>query len=281
MSVTVPPVEQRHGNALGDAWVVARRMLLHYRRQPEALADVTIQPVMFVLLFAFVFGGAINVTGGSYREFLMGGIFAQTIVFGAFAVAVSLAHDRTNGAIDRFRALPMARSAILAGHAIASLLRALLPIFLMSVCGLIVGWRINSSVVDAIGGYALMIGFSFAVIWLGVLMGSVLPSPEAVQGIGFIIIFPLTFVASTFVPIESLPGVLQTIAEWNPVTAVAEALRRLFGNPGADSLPGAGGGAAAAWPIQHSVLYSVIWIVGIVAVCAPLAVRAYQRTISD
>jgi ABC-2 type transport system permease protein len=280
VSVTVPPVDQRRGSALGDAWVVAKRMILHYRRQPEALADVTIQPVMFVLLFAFVFGGAISVTGGSYREFLMGGIFAQTIVFGAFAVAVSLAQDRTNGAIDRFRALPMARSSILAGHAIASLLRALLPIFLMSICGLVVGWRIRSSWLDAIGGYLLMIGFSFAVIWLGVLMGSVLPTPEAVQGVGFIVIFPLTFIASTFVPIESLPGVLQTIAEWNPVTSVAEALRRLFGNPGADSLLGTGTGELA-WPIQHSVLYSVIWIVGIVAVCAPLAVRAYQRTISN
>jgi ABC transporter DrrB family efflux protein len=275
MSVTVPPVDERRGNPLGDTWVVARRGLHHIRRQPEALADVTIQPIMFVLLFAYVFGGAIQVKGGSYREFLMGGIFAQTIVFGAFGVAIALAYDRTNGAIDRFRSLPMARGSVLAGHALASLLRAMLPIILMSLCGLAVGWRIHSSLLDAIGGYALMIGFSFAIIWLGVLLGSLLPSPEAVQGVGFIIIFPVTFIASTFVPVDTLPGVLRTIAEWNPVTAMAEALRRLFGNPAADF------GANSPWPIRHSIVYSVVWIVGIITVCAPLAVRAYQRTISD
>jgi ABC transporter DrrB family efflux protein len=274
MPIDLPPVSERRGGFLGDTWVVARRGLLHIRRQPEALADVTIQPIMFVLLFAYVFGGAIDVNGGSYREFLMGGIFAQTIVFGAFGVALALAYDRTNGAIDRFRSLPMARGSVLAGHAVASLLRGLLPIILMSLCGLVVGWRINSSVADAIGGYALMIGFSFAIIWLGVLLGSLLPSPEAVQGVGFTVIFPVTFVASTFVPIETLPGVLRPIAEWNPVTAMSEALRRLFGNPAAEF------GAETPWPIQHSILYSVIWTVGIVVVCAPLAVRAYQRTIS-
>lgn len=275
MSVIVPPVAERRGSPLGDTWVVARRGLLHIRRQPEALADVTIQPIMFVLLFAYVFGGAIQVKGGSYREFLMGGIFAQTIVFGAFGVAIALAYDRTNGAIDRFRSLPMARGSVLAGHAVASLLRATLPIILMSLCGLVVGWRIHASLLDAVGGYALMVGFSFAIIWLGVLMGSLLPSPEAVQGVGFIFIFPVTFIASTFVPVDTLPEVLRTIAEWNPVTAMAEALRRLFDNPAADF------GASAPWPIQHSILYSVVWIVGIIAVCAPLAVWAYQRTISD
>jgi ABC-2 type transport system permease protein len=274
MTVSIPVASERRGNLVGDAWIVAKRALLHIRRQPEALADVTIQPVMFVLLFAYVFGGAINVPNGNYREFLMGGIFAQTIVFGAFGVAISLAYDRTNGAIDRFRSLPMARGSVLAGHAIASFIRALLPIILMSICGLIVGWRIHSSVGEALGGYALMLGFSFAIIWVGVLLGSLLPTPEAVQGVGFVAIFPITFIASTFVPISTLPGVLRTIAEWNPVTAVAEALRRLFGNPAADF------GANAPWPIQHSILYSVVWTIGIVVVCAPLAVRAYQRTIS-
>jgi ABC transporter DrrB family efflux protein len=230
---------------------------------------------MFVLLFAYVFGGAIKVSGGGYREFLMGGIFAQTIVFGAFGVAIALAHDRTNGAIDRFRSLPLARGSVLAGHATSHLVRALLPITLMSLCGLIVGWRIHTSVLDAVGAYALMIAFSFAVIWVGVLLGSLLPSPEAVQGVGFIVIFPVTFIASTFVPVDTLPGVLRTIAEWNPVTAVSEALRRLFGNP---SLPA---GSARPWSIEHPVAYSLIWICAIVAICAPLAIRAYRRRITD
>jgi ABC-2 type transport system permease protein len=275
VTTAVPPVSERRGSVLGDTWVVARRGLRHIRRQPEALADVTIQPIMFVLLFAYVFGGAIDVQGGSYREFLMGGIFAQTIVFSAFGVAISLAYDRTNGAIDRFRSLPMARGSVLAGHAASSLFRGLLPIALMSLCGLVVGWRIHTSAPEAIGGYLLMIAFSFAIVWVGVLMGSLLPSPEAVQGVAFVVIFPITFVASTFVPVDTLPDGLRQIAEWNPVTAMSEALRDLFGNPGADF------GPSAPWSIQHPVLYSVLWIVAIVALCAPLAIRAYQRTISD
>ncbi len=275
MSVQVPPADARRGSLFGDTWVVAKRGLQHIRRQPEALSDVTLQPIMFVLLFAYVFGGAIDVQGGSYREFLMGGIFAQTIVFGAFGVAISLAYDRSNGAIDRFRSLPLARGSVLAGHAVASLLRALLPIILMSLCGLVVGWRINTGLADAVAAYALMIGFSFAIIWVGVLMGSLLPSPEAVQGVAFTAIFPITFIASTFVPVETLPGVLRTFAEWNPVTTIAEALRTLFGNPSAIQ------GPDAPWSIQHPVIYSLIWMVGIIGVCAPLAVRAYNRTIAD
>src|SRR4051794_15640247 len=136
------------------------------RRQPEALADATIQPIMFVLLFAYVFGGAIKVPGGgSYREFLMGGIFAQTIVFGAFGVAIALAHDRTNGAIDRFHSLPIPRASVLAGHAVASLVKSLLPIVLMSIAGFVVGWRIHSGPLDVLAAYGLMVAFSFAIIW--------------------------------------------------------------------------------------------------------------------
>jgi ABC transporter DrrB family efflux protein len=274
-SVQLPDVADRRGSFAGDVWVVARRGLLHIRREPEALADVTIQPVIFVLLFAYVFGGAINVPGGGYREFLMGGIFAQTLVFGAFGVAMSLASDRRNGAIDRFRSLPMARGAVLSGHALAHLMRGVIPIALMSISGLIVGWRIHSSVAEAIAGYALMFAFSFAVIWLGVLLGSLLPTPEAVQGVGFAAIFPITFIASTFVPVETLPGVLRTVAEWNPVTAIAEALRKLFGNPGVQVE------GDVPWPLQHPIEYSIIWIVLIVVVCAPLAVYAYNRRTTE
>ncbi len=273
--VRLPAVADRRGSFAGDTWVVARRGLVHMRREPEALADVTLQPVMFTLLFAYVFGGAIDVPGGGYREFLMGGIFAQTIVFGSFGVAMSLASDRKNGAVDRFRSLPMARGAVLAGHALAHLVRGLIPIALMSICGLIVGWRIHTSLGEAIGGYALMVAFSFAVIWLGVLLGSLLPTPEAVQGVGFAVVFPITFIASTFVPVETLPGVLRTVAEWNPVTAIAEALRKLFGNPGArvkGDIP---------WPLQHPVGYSVLWIAFIIVVCAPLAVRAYAKRTAE
>jgi ABC-type polysaccharide/polyol phosphate export permease len=162
---------------------------------------------------------------------------------------------------------------VLAGHAVASLIKSLIPIVLMSLTGLVVGWGIHSSLPHVIAGYALMIGFSFAVIWIGVFLGSILATPEGVQGIAFIAIFPLTFIASTFVPTSTLPGILRTIAEWNPVTSLANALRNLFENPG--GIPPKTG----AWPLQHPVLYTIIWIGIIVFVFAPLAVRAYQRSI--
>lgn len=257
-----------------DTWTIARRGIVHIRRQPEALTDATIQPIIFVVLFAYVFGGAINVGGGgSYKEFLMGGIFAQTIVFGAFGVAIALSHDRTNGAIDRFHSLPISRATVLAGHAVANLLRSLIPITLMSLTGLVIGWRIHTDVLDAAAGFGLMIAFSFAMIWVGVLLASAVRTPEAVQGIAFVVLFPITFVASTFVPLRTLPGVLQTIAEWNPTSSLAEALRQQFGNP---TTLGTG-----PWPVEHPVAYTLLWAVGIVVVCAPFAVRLYQRSIEQ
>jgi ABC transporter DrrB family efflux protein len=268
--------DSRRGSALRDTWVIARRNLWHMRREPEALADATFQPVMFVLLFAYVFGGAISAPGGGdYKEFLMGGIFAQTIVFGAFGVAMAIASDRKNGAIDRFRSLPIARGAVLGGHAGASLARAVLPMTLMSICGLIVGWRIRGGVLDAIAGYALLLLFAFAMIWIGVMLGSMLSSPEAVQGVAFVAIFPITFIASTFVPANTLPGVLRTFAEWNPVTTLAESLRILFGNPHAPV------GADGPWSLQHPVVYTVLFAMAIIAVCAPIAIRRFQRSLTD
>ncbi len=267
----------RSSQPFHDTWVIAKRGLLHMRRQPEALTDATIQPIMFVLLFAYVFGGAISVEGGTgkYNEFLMGGIFAQTLTFGVFGVAMALASDRKNGAVDRFRSLPIAGGAVLAGHAVANLIKGLLPIILMSLAGLVVGWRTHSGVLDVATAYGLMILFTFAMTWIGVLLGSSLPSPEAVQGVAFIAIFPLTFIASTFVPVQSLPGVLQTFAEWNPISSLSTALRELFGNPTAAAYDG------APWPVTHSLEYTLIWIALIVLVCAPLAVRVYQRSVAD
>jgi ABC-2 type transport system permease protein len=269
--------DTRKPSAVRDVWVIARRGLWHMRRQPEALADATIQPVMFVLLFAYVFGGAISVPGGGdYKEFLIGGIFAQSIVFGgSFGVAMTIAADRSNGAIDRFRSLPMAPGALLAGHAVANLLKAFLPMLLMSICGYIVGWRIRGGFVDAVAAYGLLMVFSFAMIWIGVLLGSVLSTPEAVQGVAFVAIFPLTFIASTFVPSDTLPEPLRTFAEWNPVSSLANALRDLFGNPNAVPT------ASDPWPIQHPVAYTLLCSAAIIAICAPLAINRYQRSIQD
>jgi ABC-2 type transport system permease protein len=268
--------DSARGTFLSDTWVIARRGIVHMRRQPEALSDATIQPVMFVLLFAYVFGGAISVPGGgSYKEFLMGGIFAQTIVFGCFGVALALSHDRNNGAIDRFHSLPIPRASVLAGHAVANLIRSFLPIAFMTITGFVVGWRIHSGVLSILGAYGLMVLFSFAMIWIGVLLGSLVRTPEGVQGVAFVVIFPVTFIASTFVPTSTLPSVLKTIAEWNPTSSLANALRHLFENPGG-TLPTSG-----AWPLQHPVAYTVLWAIGIVVACAPLAVMQYQRSIKS
>ncbi|MGI8936793.1 MAG: ABC transporter permease [Iamia sp.] len=265
----------RRRGVVHDTWVIARRGLVHMKRQPEALSDATIQPIMFMLLFAYVFGGAIDVPGGgSYREFLMGGIMAQTIVFTAFGVALAIANDFKNQAVDRFRSLPIAKGAVLGGHAVANVLKSLLPIALMSAAGLLIGWRIRSSVLDAVLGYVLLIAFSFAMIWVGVLLGAAVKTPEGVTGVAFVALFPVTFIASTFVPTTSMPSFLQTIAEWNPVTTLSDALRELFGNPNTPIQPG------DPWSIAHPVAYTWIWIVGIVVICAPLAVAAYNRSIS-
>lgn len=261
---------------ISDIWVIARRGLVHMRRQPEVLTDATVQPIMFVLLFAYVFGGAIAVPGdGDYKDFLMGGIFGQTLVFACFGVAMGIAADRSNGAIDRFRSLPIARGAVLGGHAVANLLKTLLPILLMSLCGLAIGWRPEGSFLDAVGAYALMIAFSFAMIWVGVLMGSTLSSPEAVQGFAFTILFPITFISSCFVPTNTLPGVLKTFAEWNPTSTLSDSLRHLFGNPGG-TIPDAG-----AWPLQHPVAYTALWAIAIVVVFVPVSIHRYQQSITD
>ena len=274
---TAGPATELHPSrgVVHDVWVIARRGLVHMRRQPEALSDATIQPIMFVLLFAYVFGGAIDVPGGgNYREFLMGGIMAQTIVFTAFGVAMSIANDRKNQAVDRFRSLPIAKGAVLGGHAVANLVKSLLPIAIMSVSGLLIGWRIRSSVVDAVAGYFLMVAFAFAMIWVGVLLGSFVATPEGVQGIAFVALFPITFIASTFVPVASMPGPLKVVAQWNPVTTLSDALRELFDNPNTPTQAG------DPWSIANPVAYTWLWIIGIIVVCAPLAVRIYSRSIA-
>ena len=277
ISADIGTPDSRRPSVLKDVWVIAKRGLWHMRRHPEALADATFQPVMFVLLFAYVFGGAIAVPGGGdYKEFLMGGIFAQSIVFGgSFGVAMTIASDRTNGAMDRLRSLPIGRGAVLGGHAVANLLKAFLPMLLMSICGYIIGWRIRDGVLSALGAYGLLLVFAFAMIWIGVLLGSMLSTPEAVQGVAFVVIFPITFIASTFVPAETLPGVLRTFAEWNPVTTLAESLRILFGNPHEAATAG------DPWSMQHPVVYTLLVCGAIVAICSPLAVARFQRSITD
>jgi ABC-2 type transport system permease protein len=254
---------------LSDSLVLARRNLSHIRQIPEKLLDVTVQPLMFVLLFAYVFGGAIAVPGGNYHEYLMGGIFVQTLTFGIMGPAMSMANDLSEGVLDRFRSLPMARSAFLVGHVLAEFAASLLGLTVMTVAGLIVGWRINTDVPHAIAGFGLLALIAFAMLWLGMLLGGLVRSADAVQGIVFIVIFPLTFIANAFVPSGTLPSVLQHFSDWNPVSALAAGIRTLFGNPTATP-------DGAPWPLQHPVASAVLWCVALLAITVPLAIRAYR-----
>ncbi len=254
---------------ISDSLMLARRNVAHVRQVPERLLDATVQPIMFVLLFAYVFGGAIHVAGGGYREYLLGGILVQTLTFGIIGPAISIATDLTEGIVDRFRSLPMSRSAFLYGHLISDLAAAMLALAIMIASGLIVGWRIHSGIPHAIAGFALLALFAFAMLWVGMLLGLLARTPDAVNGVAFILIFPLTFIANTFVPAGSLPDGLRQVAEYNPMSALAAAVRTLFGNPTA--LP-----SGAAWPLQHPVLSALGWCVLTLVVVVPLTIRRYR-----
>ncbi|GAA1053484.1 MAG: ABC transporter permease [Dietzia sp.] len=254
---------------------LVRRNLFHIRRQPENLADVTIQPVMFVLLFAFVFGGAIAVAGGvNYREWLLPGIMAQTMAFSSFVVAAGLCNDLNKGIIDRFRTLPIQRASILIARSASSLIHSSIGVVVMSLTGLVVGWRIRSGIVDAVLGYLILLGFGFVMIWIGIVVGSRLKTIEAVNGVMFTTIFPITFLANTFAPPESMPSWLRPVAEWNPLASVVQAMRELWGNAPAV-------GPDAALPLQHPVLASLLWIVGLTVIIAPIAVKAFDARTRD
>jgi ABC transporter DrrB family efflux protein len=267
-----PPIHPP--SLLRASMTIVWRNLLHIRRMPEMLLDVTVQSVMFVLLFAYVFGGAIAVEGSNYREFLLPGIMVQTMVFSAAIVATGLTSDLQKGFVDRFKSLPVPRPAVLVGRSISSLIHSSIGIAVMGVTGLLIGWRVRNGVVDGVLGFLLLLLFGFALIWLGIWVGSLMRTVEAVQGFMFTVMFPLTFVANTFVPTESMPSWLRAIAEWNPVSAVAQACRELWGN-------GPAAGPDAAWPLQHPVVSSIGWSIVLTALFAPLAVSAFRRRSRD
>jgi ABC transporter DrrB family efflux protein len=255
-----------------DSAVIAKRNVIKITRVPEVLVFVLLSPIMFVLLFGYVFGNAIDVPGGDYREFLIAGIFAQTVLFGSTFTGAGIADDMQKGIIDRFRALPMARSAVLAGRTASDIIYNALSIAIMSLTGLLVGWQVRTSVLEALGGFALLLLFAYAFSWVMAYVALVIPSVEVINNASFMVIFPLTFVANTFVPSEDLPGPLQAFAEWNPVSSVTQAARELFGN-----IP-EGTPDPTAWSLEHPVVYTLGWIVLITGVFAPLSVRRYKRT---
>ena len=256
--------------SIGDGAIITKRNLLKIKRVPELLVFATLSPIMFVLLFAFIFGSAIPLPGVDYKEFLMAGIFTQTVVFGSTITGASLAEDLQKGLIDRFRSLPMARSAVLVGRTNADIGNNVVTMFVMAITGLLVGWRIRNGALDALAAFGLLLLFAYAISWLMALVGLSVKSPEVVQNASFIIIFPLTFIANTFVPTDNFPAVLKAFADWNPVSSVTLAARQLFGNT-SPALP-----PPDIWPAQHPVVYSLIWIVVILIVFVPLSVRKYE-----
>jgi ABC-2 type transport system permease protein len=259
---------------LRSSAMVVRRNLIHIKRMPELLLDVTIQPVMFVLLFAFVFGSSIDVPGTNYREFLVPGIMAQTIVFSSFIVALGLTSDLDKGIVDRLKSLPISRSTILVGRSISSLIHSSIGVTVMAATGLLIGWRVRDGVGQAAAGFAILLFFGFAMIWIGIWVGSIMRSVESVNGFMFTVMFPLTFVANTFAPTSTMPTWLRTIAEWNPVSALTQSLRELWGN-------GPEAPATAAWPLQHAEVTTIVWSVFIAAVFAPLALAAFRHRSRD
>ncbi len=246
---------------IADTLVVAERNLVRLPRAPDLLLAFTVQPVMFALLFIYVFGGAINTPGYDYVDFLIPGIIVQNIAFGGFVTALGLNEDLSKGLIDRFRSLPMARSAVLAGRTMSDIVTNALSMTILLVTGLIVGFSFHASAGEVVAGIVLLLLFGYAFSWLFALLGMIVTSPEAANSVGFIAVFPLTFISSAFVPVESMPDALQWFAEINPFTVVVNAMRSLW----------------LGAPAGNNVWGAFAWSIALIALFAPLAVARYRK----
>jgi ABC-2 type transport system permease protein len=256
----------RHRHVVTDAITMAWRSLTNVRRTPQLLIFATIQPVTFVVMFAYVFGGAIStdsVGGIPYIDYMMPGIFVQTVVFSALATGVGLAEDLHKGLIDRFRSLPMARSAVLVGRTLADVVRNTFVMFLMCIVGYLIGWRIHTNAVSFLFAIALMIAFSYSLSWVFAIVGLSVRDAETAQAASFPIMAPLVFASSAFIPVDTMPGWLQVWAEHQPVSAVVDAARAL----------------TVGGPTTEAVIKAIAWIVALVLVCAPIAIRRYRRIV--
>ncbi len=258
-----------------NTWAMTRRNLVHISREPTQLSDVTIQPVLFTVLFIFIFGGGIPIPGGgSYKDFVLAGLLALNLVTSTMGTAVGLSTDLHEGMIDRFRALPIWRASVLVGRSIADLMTACLCALIVALTGLAVGWRAQTGFLSVIGGFALLLFFAYSLSWIAACVGLNSKSPESAASFGFIVLFPLAFVSNALVPTQHMPAWLQDIANWNPVSAATAGARQLWGNPNPSH-------TIQAWPMQHPVEAALIWSVVILAVAAPLASHFFKRRTTE
>jgi len=262
------------GRFLSDGWVTTKRNLLKIKRVPDILVFTLIQPIMFVLLFTYVYGGVIDIPGSSYQEFLMAGIFAQTVVFGSTYSGSAMAQDLKDGIIDRFRTLPMNPSAVLVGrtngdNTNGDMFINAASMAVMMITGFIVGWRVRSSFFEALAAVALILLFAYSFSWVMAYVGMSVRSPEIINNVSFLILFPLTFISNAFVPSNTLPGPLRAFAEWNPVSALVQTSRELFGNV-PDAFP-----VGESWTAQNPLLTVLIGMAVMLAVFVPLSIRKF------
>ncbi len=266
------------GGSIRDSLVVAKRNLIRMARIPEMILFGIIQPVMFVVLFTYVFGGSINIPGAgvsasAYKEFLMAGIFAQTVTFATAGAGAGIADDMHKGLIDRFRSLPMARGAVLTGRTLADSVQTAITLLVLAIVALLVGWRTHENIGKVLFGFFLLLLLGYAFSWIGALIGLSVRTPEAATSGGLIWLFPLTFISNAFVPVNGMPSFLQHVAEWNPFSATVAAVRELFGN----TIEGVPKSVTGAWPMEHPIWASLIWSVLIIVVFRTLAVRKYRN----
>jgi ABC-type multidrug transport system permease subunit len=259
-------------DTLSDGFNIARRNIIKIRRVPQTLVAVLVSPLLMVVMFNYIFGSSIEIPGDSYDGFLISGAFAMILVFGSTFTGAGLADDMQKGIIDRFRSLPMSRSAVIVGRTVTDVIYNLLSLIVMALAGLAVGWRINAGLGDAVLAFVLLLAFAYAFSWIMAYVGLVVPSVEVVNNAATMVIFPLTFMSNAFVPAENLVTPLRIFAQWNPISAVTQASRELFGNvPAVASEP-------TAWPLQHPVAYTMLWTVLIIAIFAPLSIRRFSRS---
>lgn len=258
-----------------DVGVLTFRNLIHVRREPAQLSDATIQPVLFTLLFVYIFGSAMAIAGGgAYKMFAIGGLVTMNLTTASMGTAVGMSSDVATGMMNRFRTLPMSRSAILAGRTISDLLAAALCGTIVLLTGLVIGWRPDHGIVGVIEGMAVALLFAYALSWFTACLGLLVGDPESAQGVGLVILFPIAFLSTCFVPSAGLPTVPRIIAEWNPVSAVAGSCRELFGNPNPAAL-------TDVWPAQHPVAMAVLSSLAILAICVPLASHLLRKATTD